>query len=187
MTYMVSMTRPLVLLSASLACLAQEPAAIHVDVNEVTVSVGVMNRDGAPINDLRREDFVLLDKKQPRAIASFWQETDLPLTIGLIADVSGSQLGVIGKHRETLRQFLAQVMGPEDRAFLVTIGNREIKVVTDLTNSVDALLAGVDRVDRRQPGGEPIGTPCQPRRHTVGNPVGGVGRPCGTASSPRRN
>lgn len=167
------MVRLLLLMSVSLACLADEPtevpsAAIHVDVSEVTVSVSVTDRDGAPVSDLGRADFLLLDNKDPQPIQSFRRDTDLPLIIGLIADVSGSQLGVIGKHRETLRQFLTQVMDPEDRAFLVTIGNTDIKVVTDLTNSADALIEGLDGVEHKQNLGEPIGEPCGPRGHSFG-------------------
>jgi VWFA-related protein len=157
------------LFAAVLACRAQEPATIHLNVNAVTVAVSVSGRDGAPVKNLRREDFTILDNGQPREIESFWQETDLPLTIGLIADVSSSQDGVIDKHRETIARFLAQVMGPPDRAFLLTISNKKVKLVTDLTGSIDKLRAGVDGIGRKRGVGAPLGEACH-----------GVSRGCGT-------
>jgi len=149
----------MMLMAASLVCLAQTPS-IQVNVREVLVSASVSTRDGAPVQDLRREDFTLLDQGQPREIRSFWRETDLPLTIGLIADVSGSELGMIGKQRETLRRFLNHVVGPRDRVFLVTVGNHNVKLVADLTGSVDELLAGLDGIKFPQRTGEPLGEPC---------------------------
>ena len=99
------MGRALVI-AVAFTCVAQTPDTIRVNVNEVTVSVSVSDSNGAPVKNLRREDFLILDNGQTREIGSFWQETDVPLTIGLIADVSGSQNGVIGQHRETIRSFL---------------------------------------------------------------------------------
>jgi hypothetical protein len=62
-----------ILLACSLPCLAQAPAAIQVEVSEVTVSVSVADRDGAPVKNLRREDFTILDGGQPREIGSLWR------------------------------------------------------------------------------------------------------------------
>ena len=59
----------MMLMAASLVCLAQTPS-IQVDVREVLVSASVSTRDGAPVQDLRREDFTLLDQGQPREIHS---------------------------------------------------------------------------------------------------------------------
>jgi VWFA-related protein len=157
------------LFAAALACSAQEPAPIRLDVNAVTVAVSVSDHDGAPVKNLRREDFTILDNHQPRQIESFWQETDLPLTIGLIADISSSQDGVIDKHRGTITRFLSQVMGPRDRAFLVTVSNKKVKLVTDLTGSIQDLRTGVEKIGRKPSIGIEFGESCH-----------GVSRGCGT-------
>ena len=145
----------------------QSSAPIQVDVDLVAVACSTTDRTGAPARNLRREDFVLWDNGAPQTIKYFWQETDLPLTIGLIVDVSGSQAGLIGKHRQTVAEFLAQMITPRDRAFLVTVA-RDVKLVTDLTNSLGELRAGVERIEGRQKHGEQLGDPCrgrkQPRR-----------------------
>jgi Ca-activated chloride channel family protein len=143
---------------ATLTCAAQAPD-IHIDVDSVTVGFTVADRDGAPVKDLQRGSFTLLDEGKPREIQSFWQESSLPLTIGLVVDVSGSQTGAIRSHRETILRFLSQVMAPQDRAFIVTVGP-QVKLVTDLTSSLDQLRAGVDGIQARQPEGTQLGEPC---------------------------
>jgi VWFA-related protein len=154
--------RRLVLLLISVAN-AQVSDTIHVDVRVVSVTASVSDRSGTPLTHLKRDDFTILDNKKPREAQSFWQESDVPLTIGLIADVSGSQIDMIKQHRQTIAQFLSQVMGPRDRAFIVTIGPY-VKLVTDLTNSMDELRAGIDRIDFKQLDGTPLGDQCPPRR-----------------------
>src|SRR5689334_2803078 len=149
--------RPLVLLAVTVGALAQTPPAdIKVDVPLVSVSCSVTDRNGAPVQSLKREDFKLFDNGQPREIQYFWQENDLPLTIGLIADVSGSQAGCIKKHRDTFARFLQQVLGPKDRAFLVTVGG-DVKLVTPLTGSVDELVDGVNHLEMGQRRGTQLG------------------------------
>lgn len=169
MIYTLSVRRWLLFAAAVAGTAQEQPATIHVDVNAVTVAVSVSDRNGTPVKNLRREDFTILDNGQPRAIKSFWQETDLPLTIGPIADVSSSQDGVIDKHRETITGFLAQVMGPQDRAFLVTVSNKKVKLVTDLTASIDQLRASVDGIGRKPSVGAPFGEAC--RTHGCGTPL----------------
>ena len=154
------MRRQLLLLAALSAGYAQTVPNIRVDVNLVTLAASVSDRNGAPVQNLHREDFVLFDNAEPREIKYLWQEMDLPLTVGLIADVSGSQSGLVGKHRQTITQFLRQVIGPRDRAFLVTVA-REVKLVTDLTNSIDELSEGIDHIGGGQKYGAQLGEPCR--------------------------
>lgn len=138
------------LVAASIVCLAQTPDVhspdIHVDVREVLVSATVSTRSGAPVQNLRKQDFTILDQGQRREILSFGRDIDLPLTIGLVVDIGGGQIGVIEKERETLRRFLTQVLGPKDRAFLVAVGGHQVRLLTDLTGSVDELVGDLEGV-----------------------------------------
>lgn len=147
-------------MAAPLVCLAQTPD-IHVNVREVLVSASVSTRDGAPVQNLRREDFTILDKGQHREIRSFWREADLPLTIGLVVDVGGGQVGVIEKERDTLRRFLMQVLGPKDRAFLVVVGGHKVRLLTDLTGSVDELVGDLGGVKWLSREGETLYDACE--------------------------
>src|SRR5437773_2448884 len=126
------------ILIAAFAAVAQEPnngADIRINVDVVQVPVSV-TRLGVAVKDMMKEDFQLRENAAPQAVKYFWQETDLPLSVGLIVDVSGSQNGLIGKHRETVTRFLRQVLGPRDRAMLITVGT-QARLVTDFTGSIE--------------------------------------------------
>ena len=122
---------------------------IRVDVDLVTVACSVTDRSGAPAKDLKASDFNLRDNGQPREIRDFWQESDLPLTIALVADVSGSQAGFIRSHREAVGQFLKQVIGPRDHAMIVEVAG-QARLISDLTGSLDDLSAAVEKIGTPQ-------------------------------------
>ncbi|HEY4360556.1 MAG TPA: VWA domain-containing protein [Bryobacteraceae bacterium] len=151
--------------SAALLCLAglvrsqTDPAQIRVDVSLVTVASTVFDRDGAFVPGLKLKDFRVSDNGAPRELQYLWAEQDLPLTVGLVVDVSGSQRRVIEEHRAAVEQFFRQVLGPKDQAFLVTAG-MDVKLVTDLTGSIDDLEKGVRKIDIRQRAGKPFGDSC---------------------------
>jgi VWFA-related protein len=140
---------------------AQQHPDIRVDVDLVTVACSVADRVGAPAKDLKAGDFVLRDNGQPREIRNFWQESDLPLTIALVADVSGSQAGFIKSHREALAQFLRQVISPGDHAMIVEVA-QQARLISDLTDSQDDLIAAVRGMGTREGKLSPmLGPPCR--------------------------
>jgi len=157
----------------TLGAWAQHPPSIKVDVDLVTVACSVMDRDGALVSKLGVDDFVLTDNGAPQQIKQLWRDVDLPLTVGLIVDVSGSQMGLVNKHKRTMTEFLSKVLGPDDRAFLVTVGP-DVRLVTDFTNSVDELQRGVDSIDTRQSAGVQLGDPCRDGRHRFQRGCGGT-------------
>src|SRR5262245_36360377 len=142
---------------------AQEPAnseSVRVNVDLVRVPVSVTQR-GIPVKGLTKDAFQLRENSTPQVIQYFWQELDLPLSIGLIVDVSGSQAGLIGKHKQTVTTFLKQVLGPEDHAMLITVSS-QARLVTDFTNSIEALSQGIDRIKTLGGKSDPIlGEPCR--------------------------
>jgi VWFA-related protein len=164
----------LTLMVATMLCAQQKPDAeapvIRVDVDLVTVACSVADRSGAPAKDLKASDFNLRDNGQPREIRDFWQESDLPLTVALVADVSGSQAGFIRSHREAVGQFLKQVIGPRDHAMIVQV-EQQARLISDLTGSFDDLSAAVEKIGAREGKDSPmLGPRC---RNT------GVRRSCG--------
>ncbi len=150
-----------------------QTADIRVDVNLVRVASTVTDRSGGFVTGLNKRDFQLLDNGLSRDIQYLWQETDLPLTVGLIADISGSQRSFIDKHRHEVSQFLEQVLGPNDQAFIVTVAANPW-LVTDLTGSIEELRMGMERIGQRR-GGPLLGDPCPTKGVRRGRPRAGCG------------
>ena len=140
---------------------AQTTPDIRVDVDLVTVSCSVTDHGGAPVRGLKREDFAVQDNGEPREVRNFWQESDLPLTVALVADVSGSQAGFIRSHREAVGQFFQQVMGPADRALVVEVAKHSW-MLADLTGSAEELAGAVEKIGTREGKDSPmLGPPCR--------------------------
>jgi Ca-activated chloride channel family protein len=124
---------------------AQKP--IHVDVNLVNVAFTARDAGGALIRNLTKDDVELYEDAVRQKIEFFAKSTDLPLTLALIMDVSGSQEHFEKKHHKDLEVFLREVLGPKDRAFMVCFGNH-LRLVSDYTNSAEEILSNLQEFDK---------------------------------------
>jgi Ca-activated chloride channel homolog len=115
----------------------QQP--IRVEVSLVNVAFTARNSRGALVDNLKKDDVELFEDGAPQKIAFFAKSTDLPLTLALIVDVSGSQDHFGKQHEKDLEVFLKDVLGPNDRVLLVCFGNH-IRLVTDYTNSAEEII-----------------------------------------------
>ena len=101
---------------------------LHARVNEVNVLFIATDKHGKFVRDLNQSDFSILDDhKPPQAIINFRRETDLPLHLGLLVDVSGS------------------VDSGFDKAFIVGF-NSHSQMAQDFTDNVQLLSAGVHKL-----------------------------------------
>jgi Ca-activated chloride channel family protein len=125
---------------------AQQP--IHVDVNLVNVSFTARDARGALVDNLTKDDIEVFEDAVPQKIAFFVRSTDLPLTLGLIVDASGSQEHSIKKHDKDLEVFLKEVLGPKDRAFLLCFGNH-LRLVSDYAQSAAPMLEHLKEYEKK--------------------------------------
>ena len=80
---------------------------IKVDVDVVNVYCSVRNKQNNIVINLNKDDFDLAEDGQKQNIKYFTRETDIPLTIGLLIDVSGSQINLIEQERRAGGQFFS--------------------------------------------------------------------------------
>lgn len=139
---------------------------IKVDVEVVNILCSVRNKRGGLVSDLAKDDFLVSEDGRPQQIKYFARQTDLPLTIGLLVDVSRSQERLIRVEKEAAAQFLSAVLRPKDLAFLISFGS-DVELMQDLTGSTRLLRAALDELRVRsdvggiRPG--PVPTISQPR------------------------
>jgi Ca-activated chloride channel homolog len=120
------------MVAASYFGIGQEP--IRVNVQLVNVAFSVRDSRGALVQGLTKDDVEVFEDGVPQKISFFARSLDVPLTLGLIVDVSGSQDHFSKQHQQDLEVFLQEVLGPRDRVFLVGFGNH-IRLVSDFTAS----------------------------------------------------
>jgi VWFA-related protein len=127
---------------------ADEPIlTITKRVDEVNVLFIATDRHGKFVRNLNQNDFSIFDDHKPvQSILNFRRETDLPIEMGLLVDMSGSVQGRFGFEKEAATGFLQHIIRPGyDRAFVVGF-NKESRLTQDLTDKVSLLSAGVQRL-----------------------------------------
>jgi len=120
-------------------CLAQ--TEFRADVHLVNIGFSVRDAQGKLVTNLTQDDFEVLDDGVPQKIAFFARSADVPLTLGLVVDQSGSQGSFLKPHEKDLRTFLKEALGAKDRAFLLCFGNH-LRLVADYSTPARD-LAGV--------------------------------------------
>jgi len=145
-SFVNKMRSSLALLSLAVCWAFQEQPSIRVDVNLVNVAFAVRDARGALAADLTRDDFEVVEDAVPQTISFFARSADVPLTLGLIVDASGSQEHFVKQHHHHLEEFLHDVLSPRDRAFLICFGNH-LRVVSDFSPSAAQLMEGLQQFE----------------------------------------
>src|ERR1700722_4765127 len=136
---------------------AQQPAAgegplIKVDVNVVNVLCTVRNKANGLVGNLEKSDFTISEDGKQQTITNFTRDTDQPLTMALLGDVSSSQERLIDVERRAAHDFFTHVLRQKDEAFLISFG-AEAELLQDSTNSPKLLLDGLNQLHLSVPVG----------------------------------
>jgi Ca-activated chloride channel family protein len=120
----------------------QEGAAVfNADARMVLVPTTVMDRRGAIVSGLRSESFLVSQDNQPQRISSFGEQ-DVPASIGIVFDCSGSMRQVLPRAKMVLKTFF-EASNPEDEAFLYTVAsrpNRDSGFTQDLNSLLEHMI-----------------------------------------------
>jgi VWFA-related protein len=154
------------LLALSATCVAQMPPAsqsnllppenlptapelppsdtIRARVDEVNVVFTVADASGRFVSNLSLDDLKVLDNQRaPERISYFQQQSDLPLRVGLLVDLSASITEQLTFEKNAAIAFLRTVLRPEvDKAFLVGFASR-VTLYQDFTSDIGALSQAV--------------------------------------------
>ena len=129
---------------------SQQPAdqnpseTLKVNVNVVQLFFNVKDKHGALIPNLSKEDFDIAEDGKPQTIKYFTAETNLPLTIGMMIDSSGSQRNVIDMEKEVGGAFLRQILTDKDEAFVISF-DITVDLLQDFTRDTKRLQAALNK------------------------------------------
>ena len=137
------------------AILSQDAPLFRETTTLVTVPCAVTDEDGLTINGLGVDDFRLYVDGVRRKIDNLWSESDLPLVLGVINDVSDSQQNHVSEKDRAVAQLLERVIHGQDRGFVVAVNDNVV-----LKSEVSAGPYGLRYRILATPDGEPLGVPC---------------------------
>jgi len=133
---------------------------LKVNVEVVQLFFNVKDKHGALIPNLNKDNFDVLEDGKAQSIKYFKAESDLPLTLGILIDTSGSQQRVLGMEQEVGASFLENILRPKDEAFVISF-DVDINLLQDFTNSVSRLRRALNETKINNGGvscsGGPIG------------------------------
>jgi VWFA-related protein len=125
---------------------SQEPSAtFKVGVNVVQLFFNVKDKHGALIPNLTKDDFEIYEDSAKQNVKYFTAETNLPLTLGILIDSSGSQLRVLDMEKEVGGAFLKQILTDKDEAYVMDF-NVDADLVQDYTRDVHRLQNALNKV-----------------------------------------
>ncbi len=151
--------------TATTAANSSEPAdipaggsagTINVQAKLVVMPAVVRDKKGALVNDLKKENFSLEVDGQPQAIRYFDHDTDVPLTLGLLVDVSGSMRNEVDPEKSASQSFLDTMMMPaagnrgSDKAFVVQFA-KQVELLQDATDAKPRLQRALRELGTSSP------------------------------------
>jgi len=152
----------------------QSATTLKVNVNVVQLFFNVKDKRGALIPNLTKTDFQILEDGKPQTIKYFAAESNLPLTLGILIDSSGSQARVLDMEKQVGGEFLSQILRDKDLAFVIDF-DVNVELLQDFTSSVHLLKAALNSARINTAGGSGTGIP-----GLGGGTVPTVGSPRGT-------
>lgn len=127
-------------------------STLKVNVDVVQLFFNVKDKKGGLIPNLGKDDFQIFEDGKPQAIKYFAAESNLPLTLGILIDASGSQERVLPMEKEVGGAFLNEILRQKDLAFVLSF-DVNVDLLQDFTNSVPTLKAALDRARINTGGG----------------------------------
>jgi len=136
----------------------QAAETLKVNVNVVQLFFNVKDKKGGLIPNLKKEDFQIFEDGKPQTIKYFAAESNLPLTLGILIDSSGSQARVLDMEKEVGGDFLNQILRDKDLAFVISF-DVDVDLLQDFTNSVHLLKVALNSAKINTAGGGGGGIP----------------------------
>jgi VWFA-related protein len=136
----------------------QAATTLKVSVNVVQLFFNVKDKKGALIPGLTKDNFQILEDGKPQTVKYFAAESNLPLTLGILIDSSGSQAGVLDMEKQVGGEFLTQILREKDLAFVLGF-DVNVDLLQDFTSSVHSLKAALNQARINTGGGGGGGIP----------------------------
>jgi VWFA-related protein len=126
---------------------------VRVETNLTNVFFTAADRQKRFVSNIKREDVRLLEDGVPQQIFTFQSNVDLPLSLAILIDTSGSEERTLPEEKAAARAFLESAMrANKDEAAIVSFTG-EVTLEQGLTGNVARLRRAIDQVEFVAPSG----------------------------------
>jgi VWFA-related protein len=130
---------------------AAPPGQIRVQVSLVNLFVTVRDKHKAIVTGLKQDDFQVFEDGQLQEITNFSAESNLPITLGMLIDTSGSETYMLGAEQEAASRFLGRVLRKGDLAMVMSF-DTDVDLLADFTDDRSRLDRAIRRAQINAPG-----------------------------------
>jgi VWFA-related protein len=130
---------------------AAAPGQIRVQVSLVNLFVTVRDKHKAIVTGLKQDDFQVFEDGQPQEITNFSAESNLPITLGILIDTSGSETYMLSAEQEAASRFLGRVLRKGDLAMVMSF-DTDVDLLADFTEDRSRLDRAIRRAQINSPG-----------------------------------
>ena len=148
----------------------QSPQTLKRETTLVNVFVTARDKKNGIVSDLVQNDFKISEDGQDQKVAFFEKDVNMPITLGLLIDTSGSMYHVIGAEQDTASRFLREVMRKKDEAMVISF-DFDVDLLADFTEDTSVLERAIRRTSISSVAG---GGPVTPGTIPQGNNAGGT-------------
>ena len=125
---------------------------IRVQVNLVNLFATVRDKHKAIVTGLQQDDFQVSEDGQAQEITNFSAESNLPITLGILIDTSGSEYYMLSALQEAASRFLGRVMRKGDLAMVMSF-DTDVDLLADFTDDRGVLDRAINRAQINAPSG----------------------------------
>ena len=126
---------------------------VRVETSLTNIFFTAADRQKRFVSNLKREDVRILEDGAPQQIFTFQPNSDLPLSLAILIDTSGSEERTLPEEKAAARAFLESVMRPEKDEAAVVSFTGEVTLEQGLTGNIGRLRRAIDQVEFVPPSG----------------------------------
>lgn len=129
---------------------AAPPGQIRVQVTLVNLFATVRDKHKAIVPGLKQDDFEVYEDGQLQEITNFSADTNLPITLALLLDTSGSEQYMLSAEKDAGSRFFARVLRKGDLALVMTF-DTDVDLLADFTDDKGVLNRAINRAQINAP------------------------------------
>jgi VWFA-related protein len=144
----------------------QTKGKLEAQTTVVNVFATVRDRHNGIISELAKDDFKVYEDGVEQKVAYFTKEVEMPITLGILMDTSGSMSNILGAEEDAASRFVRQVMRKKDEAMVASF-DLDVNLLADFTEDPAVLDRAIHRATINAAG--PVVTPGTiPQRGSMG-------------------
>jgi VWFA-related protein len=119
---------------------------IQIQTSVVNVFATVRDRHNAIVGDLNQDDFKVFEDGVEQKVAYFSKEVNLPISLALMMDTSGSMYYMLNAEKDAGSRFVREVMHHKDEAIVMTF-DTDVNLLADFTEDPAVLSRAIHRAE----------------------------------------